>query len=107
MKHNSFPFAPRQTRNVTLYGARTCIGLEPEMWRALEDVACREQLTLPRLIERIDAFRLKSGDDVPPARLTPAIRVFLLSYYRDIAEGQRPSLRPVSPWSQTSRAMDK
>lgn len=90
MKQNSFPFAPRQVRNVTLYGARTCIGLEPEMWRALEDVAGREQLTLTRLIESIDARRRESGDDIPTARLTPAIRVFLLRYYRDIAEGRKP-----------------
>jgi hypothetical protein len=31
MSQTPFHIAPRQARNVTLYGARTCIGLEPEM----------------------------------------------------------------------------
>lgn len=90
MTQPSFSIAPRKIRNVMLYGVRTCIGLEPDMWRALEDVARRERTTLTRLIERIDAYRLASGDDSPISRLTPAIRLYLLNYYRSIAEGGKP-----------------
>lgn len=90
MTQPSFSIAPRKIRNVTLHGVRTCIGLEPDMWRALEDVAKRERTTLTRLIERIDAYRLASGDDSPISRLTPAIRLYLLNYYRAMAEGGKP-----------------
>lgn len=80
-------FAPRKARNVMLHGVRTCIGLEPAMWSALEDVARRENLTPVRLIETIDACR-QLADGCPSSRLTPAIRVFLLNYYRSLSENR-------------------
>jgi predicted DNA-binding ribbon-helix-helix protein len=81
-------FDIRKVRNVLLHGKRTSIGLEPPFWDSLVDVAKRENLSVNRLIERIEATRLSKpvADELPPLPLTPAIRVFLVSYYRAMAE---------------------
>ncbi len=66
-------------RSVTIAGHRTSIALEPEFWRALNDIACAEGRSLGALIARIDAGRAGS----PKRGLSSAIRVFILEHYRN------------------------
>lgn len=44
-------------RSVTLKGHRTSISLEPEFWKALEDLAAAKSISLQRLVEDVDAGR--------------------------------------------------
>lgn len=67
------------SRNVTVYGRRTSIRLEPEMWDALKDVAKKEKCSVHNLCTLV--FLRKSTD----TSLTAAIRVFLVLYYKAAA----------------------
>jgi predicted DNA-binding ribbon-helix-helix protein len=63
-------------RSFTIGGHRTSISLEAPFWTALKAAAAEEKLPLSQLIARIDAERGDSG-------LSSAVRIWLLSYYRD------------------------
>ncbi|MCI0430577.1 MAG: ribbon-helix-helix domain-containing protein [Rhodospirillales bacterium] len=63
-------------RNVWIGRRRTSLRLEPTMWQALEEVARNSDLTIHQVCTLIDERRQESS-------LTAAVRVFLLSYYRD------------------------
>ncbi|MBK9584676.1 MAG: ribbon-helix-helix domain-containing protein [Alphaproteobacteria bacterium] len=67
------------SRNVTVYGRRTSIRLEPEMWEALKDVAKKEKCSVHNLCTLV--FLRKNGD----TSLTAAIRVFLMLYFKAAA----------------------
>jgi len=43
-----------EKRSVSLAGHRTSVALEPEFWSALERMAARRGLSVPRLIEEMD-----------------------------------------------------
>jgi predicted DNA-binding ribbon-helix-helix protein len=72
-------------RNITILRRRTSVRLEPEMWRALGEIARRERCTVH------DICTLIQLNKRPDASLTAAIRVFLMLYYRAAAteEGHR------------------
>lgn len=73
------------SRNILIGQKRTSIRLEPDMWVALFDIARREGCTINDVCTLVD-FAKKSETS-----LTAAIRVFLMSYYKDAAteEGHR------------------
>jgi predicted DNA-binding ribbon-helix-helix protein len=64
------------SRNITVNGHRTSVRLEPEMWRALKEIAARENCSIHELCSLI-SFRKN-----PRTSLTAAIRVFLMLYFR-------------------------
>lgn len=64
------------SRNITIFGRRTSIRLEPEMWTALNDIAERENCSVHDICSLV--FVRKS----PLTSLTAAIRVFLMLYYK-------------------------
>ena len=66
-------------RSITLKGHRTSVSLEPEFWRALEEIADDESVSLPSLIARIDRERMEGA---PPSGLASALRVFVLNRSR-------------------------
>jgi predicted DNA-binding ribbon-helix-helix protein len=74
----SRPKAAMIARNVTVAGRRTSLRMEPEMWDALQEAATRAGLSLhdfcTAVAKRRGAFSM-----------TAAIRVHLLSYFRDAA----------------------
>lgn len=61
-------------RNVVTAACRTSIRLEPEFWRALDQICEREQVTRNQLVRRV-----KSA--APDTLLTSAVRVFILKYF--------------------------
>ncbi|MCB1591986.1 MAG: ribbon-helix-helix domain-containing protein [Alphaproteobacteria bacterium] len=67
------------SRNITVYGRRTSIRLEPEMWDSLQAVARNEKCTIHNLCTLVD---LRKDRDTS---LTAAIRVFLMLYFRAAA----------------------
>lgn len=68
-------------KNIKVNGRRTSLRMEPLIWEALQDICIREGVTLNALCSQIDVRR---GD----TSLTAAIRVFIVSYYRN-AGGSR------------------
>jgi predicted DNA-binding ribbon-helix-helix protein len=64
------------SRNITVFGKRTSIRLEPEMWSALRDMAGRERCSIH------DLCSLVSIRKQPQTSLTAAIRVFIMLYYK-------------------------
>lgn len=64
------------SRNITVSGHRTSVRLEPEMWRALKEIAGRENCSMHELCTLINFRKNKRTS------LTAAIRVFLMLYFR-------------------------
>lgn len=72
-------------RNVTVAGRRTSLRLEPELWRALEEICGMEQMSIHDICGLVDNRR--NG-----LSRTSAVRVFALLYFRTAARGSgRPS----------------
>ncbi len=72
-------------RNVTVAGRRTSLRLEPELWRALEEICGMEQMSIHDVCGLVDKRR--NG-----LSRTSAVRVFALLYFRSAARGSgRPS----------------
>ena len=67
------------SKNITVLGKRTSIRLEPEMWRALNEIAEREKCKIHDICS-IVALRKN-----PNSSLTASIRVFVMLYYRAAA----------------------
>lgn len=63
-------------RSVELNGHKTSVSLEDEFWTSLRTIANQQDISLPTLLQTIDAGRLG-------ANLSSAIRVFVLSHYRN------------------------
>ncbi len=85
MKHNlkyqveSMPAQSNSTlvsRNITVFGRRASVRLEPEMWVALREIAKREECTIHDICTIIGVR--KNAD----TSLTAAIRVFLMLYFK-------------------------
>ena len=67
-------------RSVTIAGHRTSISLEDPFWQALKAAARDRRQTVSDLIDHIDAGRGEDG-------LSSAVRIWLLDYYRNRADG--------------------
>jgi predicted DNA-binding ribbon-helix-helix protein len=68
-------------RSLTLRGHRTSVSLEDEFWQAFRAIAAERGATVNGLATEVDEAR---GAD---AGLASAIRVFVLSHYKDRADG--------------------
>ncbi|WP_424939702.1 ribbon-helix-helix domain-containing protein [Aliiroseovarius sp. S253] len=68
-----------EKHSLTLHGHRTSVSLEPEFWKAFQDIAKARGLPLNALAAEIDNAR---GVD---RGLASAIRVYVLEYTRDHA----------------------
>ena len=69
--------------NVYVAGHRTSVRLEPVIWRALQDIAHQQKVTLRDLVSDIDRSRTLSGG------LSSAIRAYVVSY---LSAGWREAL---------------
>ena len=65
-----------QKHSLTLHGHRTSVSLEPEFWKAFNDIARARGLALNALAAEVDEVR---GMD---CGLASAIRVYVLNHYR-------------------------
>ena len=70
--------ANRRRRNILLKGRRTSLALEQQVWDAILEICSREDLTLDELCAHVADRRVNSS-------VSSAIRVFLLTYYRQIS----------------------
>jgi len=76
------------SRTLHLDDRRTTLRMESEMWAALHEICEREDMRVNELCRQIDRRRQ------PPATLTSAVRVFVLSYFREaLGAHERPTRR--------------
>lgn len=68
------------SKNVRIHERRTSVRLEPEMWRALNEIATAEGCTIHDLCGAVHDLK------EPAASFTAALRVFLMEYYRSAAK---------------------
>lgn len=73
------PAATLHKRSISLSGHQTSLALEPEFWAALEAAAGRQEVSLARLLLRIDQGRGERP-------LASACRVYALEFIRAGAE---------------------
>ena len=64
------------SRNITVFGRRTSVRLEPEMWMALREIGKREGCSIHDICALISVRKNENTS------LTAAIRVFLMLYFR-------------------------
>lgn len=62
-------------RSVSIYGHRTSISLEEPFWLELQTICEYENISLKKLIERIDETRSDYN-------LSSTIRIYILNYYK-------------------------
>jgi predicted DNA-binding ribbon-helix-helix protein len=77
-------------RSIELNGHKTSVSLEDEFWTSLRSIANLQHVSLPALLQTIDAGREN-------ANLSSAIRVHVLNYYRTRAAAQAPGPRLPPP----------
>jgi predicted DNA-binding ribbon-helix-helix protein len=73
--------SPVIKRSIMLAGHKTSVSLEDAFWQGLKEIAGRRKTSGSALIGQIDAQR---GD----GNLSSAIRLFVLGYFRSLAEPQ-------------------
>ena len=69
----------RLRKNVFVGPRRTSVSLEIQVWDALDDVCCREEVTLDEICSDINRRRLSPN-------MSSSLLTFLLIYYRYVAE---------------------
>lgn len=68
-------------RNVVAERGRTSMRLEPELWEALLEICDREGQDMSSLVRKVEQIGHAGGR-------TSAVRVFVMSYFRDAATEQ-------------------
>ena len=61
-------------KSVVIYKHKTSIALEDEFWEALKKIAIQDEISLSKLIERVDKLRTVKN-------LSSALRVYIIHYY--------------------------
>ena len=85
------PTSRLDNRNVVGENGRTSMRLEPELWNALEEICRREAIDVGTVVRRVEAQNRarQGGDDGNGAGgRTSAIRVFIVQYFRALAESK-------------------
>lgn len=76
----------RLRKNVYLGNRRTSVSLEHQVWDGLIEICRREQISLDALCTAVDDLRVASS-------MSSALRVFVLTYFRELAENASPRSR--------------
>ena len=80
----------RLRKNVFVGPRRTSVSLEIQVWDALDDVCYREEVTIDEICSDLNRRRLSSS-------MSSSLRMFLLIYYRYMAEVLQRRKRSRSP----------
>ena len=72
------PTSPLVASNVYVSGRRTSVRLAPGLWEALRDIAAREDRSMHQFCSDIDRTRGYT-------RLTSAMRIYIVNYFRSAA----------------------
>jgi predicted DNA-binding ribbon-helix-helix protein len=69
-------------RSILIAGHKTSISLEDSFWGSLREIAATKEMRLGELVASIDARR--------QGNLSSAIRLFVLGYYKELANASSP-----------------
>lgn len=72
-------------RSVNIHGHQTSISMEKEFWDVLKDIAERENLSINKLIAKIDDSRQGSLEE--RNNLSSAIRIYVLKSLTETTRG--------------------
>jgi predicted DNA-binding ribbon-helix-helix protein len=75
-------------RSIKIDGRPTSVSLEDDFWNALKEIAAAQNITLNELVLKIDNERTH-------ANLSSAIRLYILSYYRERCDAKLLSPPPL------------
>ena len=92
-------------RNVVGENGRTSMRLEPELWDALREICRRETSDIGTMIRRIEAHsrtQQGGGEGDGAGGRTSAVRVFIVQYFRAIAEGKASDCEKISETAETT-----
>jgi predicted DNA-binding ribbon-helix-helix protein len=78
---------PPKQHAIIVSGRKTSITLEDVFWNLLKKVAKEREISLSALVSAIDS-ELEGGGN----NFSASIRIFLLHYYRDLAEEYRQEI---------------
>ena len=85
MRKSQYASKPQNVkRSVIIAGQRKNISLEEAIWQSLKEIADYQDMTLPALVATIDSERNQG-------KLSSAIRVFVLNFYREQLDIQNQS----------------
>ena len=85
MRKSQYASKPQNVkRSVIIAGQRKNISLEEAIWQSLKEIADYQDMTLPALVATIDSERNRG-------KLSSAIRVFVLNFYREQLKIQNQS----------------
>jgi predicted DNA-binding ribbon-helix-helix protein len=73
--------SPIMKRATLVDGRKTSVTLEDEFWNALKKIAATQNVGTPKLISKINRERQNNN-------LSSAIRVYVLSYYRERSDAK-------------------
>jgi predicted DNA-binding ribbon-helix-helix protein len=69
-------------RSVIIDGHKTSMSLEDEFWQGLKTIAAGRHMPIAGLVDQIDRERRQGN-------LSSAVRLFVLEYYRNLAQAKR------------------
>ena len=72
------PEQGQESRNIVVNGQRTSMRLEVEFWQALDVICERQGMTVNQICTQVGRRR-------GTASLTAAVRVYVITYFRDAA----------------------
>jgi predicted DNA-binding ribbon-helix-helix protein len=80
-------------RSIVIAKHKTSVSLEDSFWESLREIATAKGMRLGELVASIDAQR--------QGNLSSAIRLFVLTYYRELAKGSLPAAEIRTPQTQS------
>ena len=82
--------SPVVKRSIVVAGHKTSVSLEEAFWSGMKEISSERDLTLSELVGEIDGHRQQGN-------LSSAIRLFVLDYFRQRANGHVKSNDHVKP----------
>jgi predicted DNA-binding ribbon-helix-helix protein len=85
-------------RSIVVAGHKTSVSLEDAYWKSLKEIASGRNMTLSSLVTAVDSER-------PQSNLSSAIRLFVLDFYRDLADVEGATMTDVETALANCRAL--
>jgi predicted DNA-binding ribbon-helix-helix protein len=87
--------SPVVKRSIVIAGHKTSVSLEDAFWRGLKDIASARNVTLSDIVASIDGDRRQGN-------LSSAIRLFVLEFYRALADAEGGKSTPPQGGAEAS-----
>ncbi|HEV3192551.1 MAG TPA: ribbon-helix-helix domain-containing protein [Polyangiaceae bacterium] len=85
-------------RSIVVAGHKTSVTLEDAYWKSVKEIASGRNMTVSSLVTAVDSER-------PQSNLSSAIRLFVLDFYRDLADVEGATMTDVETALANCRAL--